>query len=86
MDDADVGVVAHRLPGQVDEAVKAAAGKPGVNEVAILKRFDNVLKNCLFLLFGSRKPHKGYVGLIRLALHTPQLLVQLVIIRQHCPL
>ena len=47
MDDADVGVVAHRLPRQVDEAVKAAAGKPGVNEVPILKRLyvKRVLKN-----------------------------------------
>ena len=51
MDDADVGVVAHRLPRQVDEAVEAAAGKPGVNEIPILKRFDNVLKNSLFLPF-----------------------------------
>ena len=46
MDDADVGVVAHRLPRQVDEAVKAAAGKPGVNEIPILKRDSRVLKEC----------------------------------------
>jgi hypothetical protein len=44
VDDPHVGVVAHGLPGKVDQAVKATSGETGVYKLTLLFQKNMLIK------------------------------------------